>query len=193
MDMIQNLTQNFEFHLGSVISILEWIVLTIFILFTILYVVGLRQSVVSHESVFPASLLHFPLLIISLAIVIGFHWSPFHLIWMFFLTFLLAIVAIITGVGQSIAMGIMYAFSLTRFDTDERDDEDMDEAGDDGLIGDEDENGIVVDGIVVNDDEDMNTVTLFMLDEMKTHKKKKKDVLDFSKRTRKNEVRGFGS
>ncbi|WPF87394.1 hypothetical protein WEU38_11280 [Cyanobacterium aponinum AL20118] len=66
------------------------ITLVIAILWALLQIFSIRYSLSNTGGVFPASISSLLLYFVSIAVVLGFHLSPFHLIW-------LAIVSLVLG------------------------------------------------------------------------------------------------
>jgi lysylphosphatidylglycerol synthetase-like protein (DUF2156 family) len=100
-------------------EIAEKITLITSILWVIWSMLSLRNAVVEGEGIFPASITSVLLFIIGIVTILIFHLSPFHLIWLFVLSFPLGLLAIITPIGQQIGIGVLALFSLTRTEDSE--------------------------------------------------------------------------
>ena len=94
-------------------EIAEKITLSTSIFWVIWSMLSLRNAVLEGEGVFPASITSILLFIIGIVTILIFHLSPFHLIWLFVLSFPLGLLAMTTPIGQQIGIGILALFFLT--------------------------------------------------------------------------------
>ena len=101
----------------------ENITLAVAILWALWSLLSLRNAAVNGGAIFPAFITWLLLFMMSIGGVLAFHLSPLHLIWLAFLCFGLGFIAIITPLGQGIAMRFLGLLAMTsgRQDNDETD------------------------------------------------------------------------
>ncbi|MGJ3250630.1 MAG: hypothetical protein ACFE0J_05815 [Elainellaceae cyanobacterium] len=95
------------------VNIAENIVLGIAILSVLWLTLSLRHSALDGGGLFPALIPMALLWIVAIAIVLTFHLSPFHLIWLFILGIPLSLIAIMIPPVQSLSMGFLILLSMT--------------------------------------------------------------------------------
>ena len=94
-------------------EIAENLALGVAIILVVSQLISLISLVRTGGGIFPASILWWMLFSIAIGGVLVFHLSPLHLIWIAVLCMVLAILAIITPLGQGISMGFLGLLAMT--------------------------------------------------------------------------------
>ena len=93
-------------------DMLENIILIMSILWSIGQIFKTRKQVISGEMVIPPLVTAIFVYIVFIVLVIVFNWSPFHLLWMFFISFILGFILMLLPPVQKITMQFL-AFLAT--------------------------------------------------------------------------------
>ena len=94
-------------------EIAENLALGVAIVLAVSQLISLISAVRTEGGIFPASILWWMLFSTAIGGVLVFHLSPLHLIWIAVLCLGLAILGIITPLGQGIAMGFLGLLAMT--------------------------------------------------------------------------------
>ena len=105
-------------------KIAENIVLAIALLWALWQFLSLRYNIVNGDGIFPAFIPSFLLYVIFIVIVLAFHLSSFHLIWLGILAFFLGIPLIMVPPIQGLSIAFMGLLAMSS-QTDEQEEKNI--------------------------------------------------------------------
>ncbi|MGK7906380.1 MAG: hypothetical protein AB4040_04025 [Synechococcus sp.] len=91
----------------------ENITLIIAIFLVLGQILSIRNAAIHGGGIFPASVPSLLFFIISIVIVLALQLSPFHLIWLLIVCFIVGILAIVSPQVQQLSMGFFVLLSMT--------------------------------------------------------------------------------
>ena len=104
-------------------EIAENTTLAIAIVWVLWQILSLRDAAVNGKGIFPAIIPSSILFGVSIALVLFFHLSPFHLLWLSIACFVFGFLAIILPPVQSLSMSLLAFLAMTSTSETDRDDE----------------------------------------------------------------------
>ncbi|PAX57189.1 hypothetical protein [Brunnivagina elsteri] len=97
----------------AILAIAEKTTLIVAILLVAWSALSFRYAIANGGSIFPASMTTLIFFSIAIAVISIFHFSPLHLIWLLFLSFVIGFVAIMFPLGQQVAIGFLALLAMT--------------------------------------------------------------------------------